>query len=209
MSRKSLQDAGSVFVNCPFDPKYKGLFDTIVFTVFDCGFKPRCAKEVADSGEVRIDKIQRIIKECKFGIHDISRVELNENGLPRFNMPLELGLFLGAKKYGVGLQKDKVCLILDSKPYRYQEFISDIGGQDIEAHNDDVEQCISVIRTWLNDASGRKTLPGRKIIHERYKLFMSDLPEMCEELAIEVDELTFNDYAGLISEWLSSQDMLG
>ena len=37
---------------------------------------------------------------------------------------------------------------------------------------------------------------------------MSDLPEMCEELAIEVDELTFNDYAGLISEWLSSQDML-
>lgn len=107
MSRKSLQDAGSVFVNCPFDPKYKGLFDTIVFTVFDCGFKPRCAKEVADSGEVRIDKFQRIIQECKFGIHDISRVELNENGLPRFNMPLELGSFWGLRNTEWGYRRIK------------------------------------------------------------------------------------------------------
>jgi len=32
--------------------------------------------------------------------HDISRTELNEHSLPRFNMPLELGLFLGASRFG-------------------------------------------------------------------------------------------------------------
>lgn len=205
MRRKLAQDANSVFVNCPFDAEYQSLFDATVFAVFDCGFTARCAREVTDSGEVRIDKIQRIIEESKFGIHDISRVELNENGLPRFNMPLELGLFLGAKKYGSGLQKEKRCLVLDSEPFRYQEFISDIAGQDIEVHGDDVGRCIRVIRKWLNDASGRKTLPGGTKIYKRYELFKRDLPELCNELDIDVGELTFNDFANLVSEWLRTQ----
>ena len=199
------QDAGSVFVNCPFDAGYKGLFDTIVFTIFDCGFRPRCAKEIIDSGEVPIDKIQRIIGECKFGIHDISRVELNENNLPRFNMPLELGLFLGAKKYGSGAQKDKVCLIFDTEKYRYQQFISDIAGQDIEAHSNDVETCIRIVRKWLNDASGRKTLPGYKAIYSRYRLFKKELPEICKELQVDLDEISFNDFAQFAFEWLNEQ----
>jgi len=199
------QDAGSVFVNCPFDAGYKGLFDTIVFTIFDCGFRPRCAKEIIDSGEVRIDKIQRIIGECKFGIHDISRVELNENNLPRFNMPLELGLFLGAKKYGSGAQKDKVCLIFDTEKYRYQQFISDIAGQDIEAHSNDVETCIRIVRKCLNDASGRKTLPGYKSIYSRYRLFKKELPEICKELQVDLDEISFNDFAQFAFEWLNEQ----
>jgi len=39
-----------------------------------------------------------IIRDSQFGIHDVSRVELDDaNRLPRFNMPLELGLFLRAK----------------------------------------------------------------------------------------------------------------
>lgn len=57
--------------------------------------------ETEDSGEERIRKIKRIIRECRYGIHDISRVELDAvHQLPRFNMPLELGLFLGAQEYG-------------------------------------------------------------------------------------------------------------
>lgn len=154
---------------------------------------------------MRIDKIQRIIGECKFGIHDISRVELNENNLPRFNMPLELGLFLGAKKYGSGAQKDKVCLIFDTEKYRYQQFISDIAGQDIEAHGNDVETCIRIVRKWLNDASGRKTLPGYKAIYRRYRLFKTELPEICKELQVDLDEISFNDFAQFAFEWLNEQ----
>ena len=74
----------------------------MVFTVHDCGFIARCALEEEDASQVRIDKIYNIIAECRYGIHDISRTELDENsGLPRFNMPLELGIFLGAKKFGI------------------------------------------------------------------------------------------------------------
>lgn len=128
-----------VFINCPFDDSYNDIFFAIIFTIFDCGFNARCALELEDSGEVRIEKITKIIKSCKYSIHDISLTELDKRtGLPRFNMPLELGIFLGAKRFGNHGQKEKVCLILDKERHRYQQFISDIAGQDIQSHQNDV-----------------------------------------------------------------------
>jgi hypothetical protein len=86
----------SVFINCPFDGQYRSLFEAIVFTVQDCGCIARCALEVSDASQVRIEKIFKMISQCKFGIHDISLTELDpSHHLPRFNMPLELGMFLG------------------------------------------------------------------------------------------------------------------
>lgn len=85
----------NVFLNVPFDNRYTELFRALVFTVQDCGFNARCALEADNSADVRVEKLYRIIGECRFGIHDISRTSLDRaSGLPRFNMPLELGLFL-------------------------------------------------------------------------------------------------------------------
>jgi hypothetical protein len=123
----------SVFINCPFDEEYEKLFQALVFAIHDCGFVARCALEASDSGEVRIKKILDIIDECKFGIHDISRTELSRNTkLPRFNMPLELGLFLGAKQFDKKRTEQRVCLVLDKTKFRYQKFCSDIAGQDMK-----------------------------------------------------------------------------
>ena len=125
----------NVFINCPFDDLYRPMFEAIVFTVQDCGFIARCAREVSDSSQVRIDKIFQIVSECKYGINDILRTELdNTHGLPRFNMPLELGIFLGAKRFGSRNQKNKMCLALDREQYRYQKFCSDISGQEHSQH---------------------------------------------------------------------------
>ena len=75
----------NVFINCPFDSDYKPLFDAMVFVIHDCGFVARCALEEEDASQVRIDKIYGIIEACRYGIHDISRTELDENsGFPRF-----------------------------------------------------------------------------------------------------------------------------
>jgi hypothetical protein len=143
--------ADSVFVNCPFDSDYRPLFEAIVFTIHDCGYAARCALEVDDSSEVRIDKVARMISGCRLGIHDISRTELDSGtGLPRFNMPLELGIFLGAKRFGPEEQQLKRCLILDTEKYRYQKFISDIAGQDIAAHRGDVSEAIKAVRNFLS-----------------------------------------------------------
>jgi hypothetical protein len=195
----------NVFINCPFDGSYLPVFHAIIFTVSDCGYSPRCSMEIEDSSEVRIDKIAKIISECKYGIHDISRTDFDKKtNLPRFNMPLELGMFIGAKRFGDDEQKKKIGLILDKEPYRYHRFISDIAGQDIQAHNNEDSGAIKVVRNWLRSVSGRITIPGGKEILRRYRLFKSALPDICEGLKLTIDEMIFNDYTAIVYEWLRS-----
>lgn len=196
--------AYSVFVNCPFDTEYRPLFEAIVFAIHDCGYIARCALEVDDSSEVRIEKIARIIAGCKVGVHDISRTELDpNNSLPRFNMPLELGLFIGAKRFGRSEQRTKICLILDTEKYRYQKFVSDIAGQDIVAHSGLPSEAIRAVRNCLRGATPKTVkIPGGAVIAKRYELFRRELPLMCERLKLDEAELTFSEYVLQVEEWL-------
>ncbi len=126
-----MPDNVDVFVNCPFDSSYRRLRDALVFAVHDCGYVARAALEYGDSSQVRIGRIYQLIEECRFAIHDLSRTQLDPNSrLPRFNMPLELGIFLGAKQFGGPDHEDKACLILIKKTYAYQKYLSDISGAD-------------------------------------------------------------------------------
>jgi hypothetical protein len=128
----------NVFINCPFDEDYTNLFNAILFTTYRCGFVLRCSKEFDDSSTIRIHNIQKLIEDSKYSIHDLSRVGLDDKiKLPRFNMPLELGLFIGAKYFGTKHQKYKEFLILESEQFRFKQFISDISGQDIKAHKNE------------------------------------------------------------------------
>lgn len=194
-----------VFINCPFDADYAPLFRAIVFAVLKCGYQPRCALEIVDSGGTRIAKIEAIIEQCPLGVHDISRTELDiTNRLPRFNMPLELGLFLGAKRFGDSTQKRKRCLVLDSEQYRYQKFMSDIAGQDIEGHNGDVETLISKVRLFLNNSKRGAPLPSGPVIFEAYGRFQTELPDICGRLEIQPEKLEFKDLVWVVGEWIKA-----
>jgi len=198
----------SVFVNCPFDTKYGALLDALVFAVHDCGFVARCAQEIRDTGQVRIDKIVKLIEQCKFGIHDISRTELDpKTRLPRFNMPLELGIFLGAKIFGERRQKQKICLVLDKERYRYQKFCSDIAGQDPWAHNNHPATAIIAVRDWLRTHT-RFSIPSGSKIVERYAQFRRALPIMCQRANLDSNKLIFSDYTALVVEWLRENSLL-
>ena len=197
------QYAESVFINCPFDKEYKNLFNAIIFAVKFCGFTPRSAREQDNSGDVRIDKIISILKECKFGIHDISRTELDKKTkLPRFNMPLELGLDLGTKKSGVDEYKNKQILIIDKEQYRYQSFISDIAGQDIKSHNNNEIDIITCVREFLGNHTRKKIAHG-SLIASNYAFFKSDLPSLCTASEWTINELSFNEYISLVDFWIN------
>lgn len=200
MAKVSYED--SVFINCPFDDAYQALFHAIIFAVHDCGFVSRCALEVKDSSENRLSKIQKIIEESKYGIHDISRTEVNQEGLPRFNMPLELGLFLGCKAYGTGRQKQKNALILDKERFRYHRFISDLAGNDPEEHEGNEEKAICRVRDWLNAVSRRRPIPSGDEIANRFRTFQSELPAICQQLKQNPTGLDFIDYQYIVVEWL-------
>ena len=120
-------------------------------------------------------------------------------------MPLELGIFLGAKKFGAEEQKKKKGLILDTERYRYQQFISDIAGQDIQAHNDAPKIIVTVVRNWLRSASRRETIPSGSIIWESYEEFTEKLPQTAREARLIPEELVFNDYTLLVAQWLKTK----
>jgi len=113
----------NVFINCPFDSEYAPIFEAIVFAVNDAGFRPKCARERLDSSQIRFQKIVSLISASRYSIHDLSRTSLDTtSALPRFNMPLELGIDLGCKEFNPNCS-DKSLLIFDSEQYRFQKFI--------------------------------------------------------------------------------------
>jgi hypothetical protein len=196
-----------VFINCPFSPDYQEFFEAIVYTVQRSGFVPRCARENDDGGEVRIDKICRIIAESRYGIHDISKTEPDPgSGLPRFNMPLELGLFLGARKFGGRKHARKKSIILDVELYRYQSFVSDIAGQDIHSHEGEVDRLIVQVAAWLRDEARDSIVPGGHKIAVEFNRFRAHLPNIAESLHLERDELTFKDLTNIAANWIVAEN---
>jgi hypothetical protein len=191
-----------VFINCPFDAEYDPLFKAIVFTVFACGFRPRSAKELDDAGDTRFDKIMRIIGECRYGIHDISRTELDPVfGLPRFNMPFELGLFLAAKQFGGDDHSKKRVLVFDTEPYRYQRFLSDLNGMDITPHGGDQILLARGVRNWLANASRRRLITDLAIA-ELLNRFRAELPQLAAEKGYDANDIPYVDYEYLVTDWL-------
>lgn len=194
----------AVFINVPFDSRFKKLFDALVFAVHDCGFVARCAREQDDGSQIRLEKLYGIIADCRYGIHDLSRTTLDRKSrLPRFNMPLELGIFLGAKRFGGSAHSRKSCLILDRDPYRYQIFCSDIAGQDIRAHHNQVGYAIAAVRDWLRAARPSSVgIPGSVRMGQRYISFRVALPAGCRAAELDARDLTFLDYRTLVVGWL-------
>lgn len=203
MAKSPYEDC--VFLNVPFDRSYEAFLRALVFTVHDCGFIARCAREVDNSGQVRAEKLYELIAESKLGIHDISRTSLDRaHRLPRFNMPLELGVFLGAARFGVGKQHGKSCLVLDRDPHRYQKYCSDIAGQDIRAHSNRLDELVKSVRNWLSNHLIRRRIlaPGHAAVFSRYQEFRRALPALCATLQLEPRELIYNEYTAFVVGWL-------
>ena len=198
----------NVFINCPFDKKYQPLFRAIVFTIQHCGFAARCALEEDSTGDIRINKIISIINDCRYGIHDISKADLDEySQLARFNMPLELGIFIGAHRFASSKDHNstKKYIVMDIEPYRYQKFISDLGGQDIKVYGTDTENQVGTIIQQVRDflrTSSRRKLPGPDFFHSRYNDFLKELPIICNEEQLDIDKLTYRDYLDCVIGWL-------
>ncbi len=192
----------NVFINCPFDSEYAPIFEAIVFAVHDAGFRPKCARERLDSGEIRLQKIVDLIRASRYSIHDLSRTELDRaTELPRFNMPLELGIDLGCRAFSPSHRR-KSMLIFDTEQYRFQKYVSDLGGQDIHRHGNDPKVAVTRVRDWLRTESSQTSIPGGGAIHDRYVTFRRELPAICAELRLDVNDLAFVDFSYAIAFWL-------
>jgi hypothetical protein len=178
-----------VFINCPFDSEYRPAFEALIFTITASGYDARCALEDDDSANIRHDKLCRLIKESDKSIHDLSRVALGKNNLPRFNMPYELGLTHGAIKFGGRRQRTKTACIMVAEPFAMPAYISDLAGNDPHAHHNDPARIVRIVRNYLHTAPDGQMLPGAASLLARLEWFKADLPRIASTFDIDKDEI--------------------
>lgn len=163
----------NVFINCPFDEEYLPLLRPLLFTILYVGLNPRISLESLDSGRPRIDKIVKLIKESRYAIHDLSRLQAKEAGeYFRLNMPFELGIDVGCRLFRSGC-RGKQCLILETERYRYQAALSDLSNSDIAVHKNDPQTLVTSVRNWLNNQA-RVQAPGPSRVWDAFNEFMAD-----------------------------------
>ena len=203
--RRKPAAAKAVFINCPFDDQFKPILRAMVFAIMSSGYHPRCALDATDSAETRVGKIVTMIGECDWGVHDLSRVEL-AGGVPRFNMPMELGLHLGARLLGKGRHRRKRALILDAEPHRYDKALSDISGQDIAVHGNQPDEAIRCVRDWLSEhrPSNSPPLPGAAAMQDDYRVFQAEIPVLLKKRRLDPDpvKLNHNDFLWAVHDWI-------
>ncbi|MHA1613434.1 MAG: hypothetical protein ACTSYJ_01240 [Candidatus Thorarchaeota archaeon] len=197
----------NVFINCPFDEKYIPLLRPMLFTVLMLGFEPRIASERKSSNEQRIDKIRELIRDSKYSIHDLSRMQANKQGeYARMNMPFELGLDFGCKEYGQEKHCEKKCLVLDKDPYRYQKALSDISGSDISSHSNEPRKLVGVLRNWFIENGSRVTIPSPTVIWDKFNTFMADYYLKRSDEGFSKNDLQImstKEVIGFMRMWLS------
>ncbi|MGH9582892.1 MAG: hypothetical protein ACRD4O_08160, partial [Bryobacteraceae bacterium] len=118
-----------VFLNIPYDAAFERLYLAYIAGISAFGLAPHTALEIPDSTR-RLDRIQDLLHQCRYSIHDLSRVQVSRSApqTPRFNMPFELGLTVSWSCMNAGRHCWFVC---DSEPHRILRSMSDLNGTDI------------------------------------------------------------------------------
>jgi hypothetical protein len=134
----------AVFLNIPFDEEFRSLYLAYIVGLVQLGLVPHLASEIS-GGERRLNRIFRLIQSCRYSIHDLSRIEVSPAPLavPRFNMPLELGM---AITWGILYPDRHTWFVWESEPYRLQKSVSDLNGTDACIHNGAPEGVLSGLR---------------------------------------------------------------
>ncbi len=157
----------NVFVNCPFDAAYEPILQAMLFCIVSFGLNPRIATERSDAGETRLAKIEELIESSRYSIHDLSRCQAGAAGEHyRLNMPFELGLDVGCKRYGGGAMSGKAILVLEEQPWRYQVALSDLAGNDIESHGGNHAVAVRKVRNWLTGLGGFDRIGAKRVLSD-------------------------------------------
>ena len=199
----------SVFINCPFDEEYKSLLRPMLFTLVYAGLLPRLAAEKSDSLEQRIEKIVRLIKECKYSIHDLSRLKAAKaKEFFRMNMPFELGIDYGCRRIAQNYLSKKRSLVLETRRYDVQKALSDLNGVDIKSHNNNPARAVQALQHWLIETVGLTDLDSPAVIWENFTEFRSDFYQRHTAQGYSKNDLKMMpvpQYIRFITQWVDSK----
>lgn len=202
----------NIFINCPFDNDYiNDILKPMLYIIIQNGYHPRLTLEVSDSSQFRLIKIIQIIKECKYSIHDLSKVKATKKGeYARMNMPFELGIDFGIKNTNDENMSKKQFLILEAVKYDYMKALSDISGFDIKVHKNKTKGIFECLYRWISETlkvNGQK--PPLKYFYDYtdFNAYLYDCKAKefnSEEIAKNyIDEISIPEYIEELKNWFN------
>jgi len=159
----------SVFLNIPYDEAFEEIYLAYIVGLTQLGLRISATLAVPNQG--RLTRIIELIEESDFSIHDLSRIELSK-GVPRFNMPVELGIALYRSR--VTDQRHRVY-IFESKAYRAQHSTSDVNGIDPHIHKGRPKGVMAALRNIFRQPGDVTTVPE---MLASYRAVKKKLPEL-------------------------------
>jgi hypothetical protein len=81
-SRRKSTIEDSVFLNIPYDEEFRALYLAYIAGLVNLGLLPVVTLGLP-GGTRRLEKIFALIRDCRYSVHDISRVTLDNNAPPR------------------------------------------------------------------------------------------------------------------------------
>ena len=159
----------SVFLNIPYDSAFEDLYLAYIVGLTQLGLRIHAALAVPNQG--RLGTIIELIEQSEFSIHDLSRVEVSR-GVPRFNMPVELGLALYRSHATKGKHR---VFIFESKAHRAQRSTSDVNGIDPQIHKGTPKGLMSALRNIFRQPGDVTTVPE---MLASYRAVKRRLPEL-------------------------------
>jgi len=166
----------SAFLNIPYDRNYEPLYLAFIAGLSGFGLVPRATVEIPTSDR-RLDRIVKLIRDCRYSFHDLSRVQLDRGKppTPRFNMPFELGL---AVDWALVANPKHQWFVFESRSHRLQKSLSDLNGTDPHVHNGAADGVLRGLMNALTRKIHRPTFAELNGIH-------SDLREAARKISHE------------------------
>lgn len=162
----------SVFLNIPYDSAFENLYLAYIAGLSAFGLIPRATLEIPTS-QRRLERILKLIGDCTYSIHDLSRVQLDRRAprVPRFNMPFELGLAV-AHAYSHRQDRWYVC---ETVRHRANKSLSDLNGTDVRIHGGTIRGLFGS----LCDVFVRRTRqPSIQEMNRIYRVLKRNLPRI-------------------------------
>ena len=153
----------SVFLNIPYDSAFENLYLAYIAGLSSFGLIPRATLEIPTS-QRRLQRILKLIQECAYSIHDLSRVQLDAKAprVPRFNMPFELGLAVAQN----ARNRRETWYVCETVPHRIGKSLSDLNGTDVRIHGGTIMRVFGA----LCDVFVRKT--RQPSVQEMYRIYL-------------------------------------
>ena len=161
------------FLNIPYDDRFEKLYLAYIVGLTAHGLVPMTTLGVPRDVR-RLERIFTLIQQCRYSVHDISRIQLNPGPprAPRFNMPFELGLAVAWASLNPQRHSWVGC---DEIPHRPVRSISDLAGTDFHSHRGTVEGVLSSLCNAFVGRTPRPTVPRMKTVYRRLRRAIPDL----------------------------------